>query len=214
MSAVEQKVLVVEDDAMVRSWVRLALRDSEFRVVGEAACAADTVELIERRRPELLLVDYRLAGETGTELIRSLRHACVTIPAVLMTANTETGLNEAVREAGGQGTALKTGSSDELLAALRAVAAGLTAFDPRHPARAPGRAMLSPREREALALVAKGATNSAIAGALGVGEETVKTLLARSFGKLGAHKRAEAVSRAHELGLLCTTSAAPNSSTT
>jgi DNA-binding NarL/FixJ family response regulator len=198
----ERKVLLIDDDAMVRGWVRLALSDAEFRVVGEAVHADEALDLIERRRPELLLIDYRLPGQTGTELIRSLRRAGITTPAILMTANTETGLNETVREAGGQGTTLKTGSSEELLRALRTVAAGRTAFDVRHPTRAAGRGTLSPREREALALVAKGATNGAIAAQLGVGEETVKTLLARSFGKLGARKRAEAVSRAHELGLL------------
>jgi len=198
----EQTVLLVEDDAMVRGWVRQALRDSEFRIAGEAERGSDVPDLIERRRPDLLLVDYRLPDQSGTELIRELRRAGIATPAVLMTAHNEGGLNEAVREAGGQGSTLKTGSTDELLRVLRTVADGRSAFDARHPPRAAGRALLSPREREALKLVAGGATNSSIAVTLGVGEETVKTLLARSFAKLGAHKRAEAVSRAHELRLL------------
>ena len=202
MSDREHTVLVVEDDAMVRGWVRHALRDSEFRVVGEAERGSDVAALIARRRPELLLVDYRLPDQSGTELIRALRRDGITTPAILMTANNEGGLNESVRESGGQGTTLKTGSPTELLHALRAVADSRDSYDPRHPPRAPGRALLSPREREALKLVAAGATNGAIAAALGIGEETVKTLLARSFAKLGARKRAEAVSRAHELRLL------------
>jgi len=202
MNRGEQTILLVEDDAMVRGWVRQALRDSEFRIAGEAEHGRDVAELIERRRPDLLLVDYRLPDQSGTELIRELRRVGIATPAVLMTANNESGLNEAVREAGGQGSTLKTGSADELLRALRTVADGQNAFDARHPPRAPGRALLSPREREALKLVAAGATNNSIAATLGVGEETVKTLLARSFAKLGARKRAEAVSRAHELRLL------------
>jgi DNA-binding NarL/FixJ family response regulator len=199
---VEPSVLVVEDDAMVRGWVRLSLRDSEFRIVGEAEDAVQARALIERRRPDVLLVDYRLPDQAGTELIRDLRQEGFAAPVVLMTANNERGLNEAVRAVGGQGTVLKTGSTEEMLGALRGVLAGGQAFDPRHPPRDPSQSALSRREREVLRLVATGATNRDVALELGVGDETVKTLLSRTFAKLGARRRAEAVSRAHELGLL------------
>jgi DNA-binding NarL/FixJ family response regulator len=195
-------VLLVEDDAMVRGWVRISLRDSEFRIAGEAEDAVQARGLIERRRPDILLVDYRLPDQAGTELIRDLRRGGFTAPAVLMTANNERGLNEAVRAAGGQGSVLKTGSTEEMLAALREVLAGREAFDSRHPLRDRSRGALSRREREVLRLVAAGATNRDVAAQLGVGDETVKTLLSRTFAKLGARKRAEAVSRAYELGLL------------
>ena len=202
MTSEELSVLVVEDDAMVRGWVRLSLRDSEFRIVGEAEDAVQARSLIERRRPDVLLVDYRLPDRAGTELIRDLRHEGFDTPIVLMTANNERGLNEAVRAVGGQGTVLKTGSTDEMLDALRKVVEGESAFDPRHPPRDPSQGSLSPREREVLRLVAAGATNRDIAAQLNVGDETVKTLISRTFTKLGVRKRAEAVSRAHELGLL------------
>ena len=195
-------VLLVEDDSMVRGWVRLALRDSEFRLAGEASTAAEALELVRRRRPDLVLVDYRLPDRVGTEYVRDLRREGIDIPAVLMTANAERGFNEAVRDSGAQGSVLKSGKIDELLAALHAVLAGEPAFDPRHPRRPPGRAALSPREREVLRLVADGATNREIAAALGVGDETVKTLLARTFAKLGVRRRAEAVSAAYSRGLL------------
>jgi DNA-binding NarL/FixJ family response regulator len=198
----EISVLVVEDDAMVRDWIRLALEGSEFRVAGTAFSAAEARELAARRRPDLLLVDYRLPDGVGTELVRDLRHEGVAAPAVIMTANTERGFNEAAREAGAQGSVLKTGRVEELLGALRTVQAGGHSFDARHPKRAPGRGALSPREREVLSLVASGATNREIAETLGVGAETVKTLLARIFAKLGVRRRAEAVSEAHSRGLL------------
>jgi DNA-binding NarL/FixJ family response regulator len=198
----EPTVLIVEDDAMVRSWVRLSLRDSEFRIVGEAEDAVQARALMERRRPEIMLVDYRLPDQAGTELVRDLRRDGIDTPAVLMTANNERGFNESVRAAGGQGTVLKTGSTDEMLAVLRNVLAGGSAFDARHPPRNRSEAALSPREREVIRLVAGGATNRSIAAELGVSDETVKTLLSRTFVKLGVRKRAEAVSRAHELGLL------------
>jgi DNA-binding NarL/FixJ family response regulator len=198
----EVGVLIVEDDAMVRGWVRLSLRSSEFRVVGEAGDAALAVELCKRRVPDLLLVDYRLPDMVGTELVGELRRQGVGAPAVLMTANNERGMNEAAREAGAQGTVLKTGSAEELLLALRLVSDGGDSFDGRHPQRPSGQNALSPRERQVLELVASGATNREIATSLGLGGETVKTLLARTFAKLGVRKRAEAVAAAHTRGLL------------
>jgi DNA-binding NarL/FixJ family response regulator len=202
MSAQEVGILIVEDDSMVRGWVRLALEGSEFRIVGEAASADEAVSLLTRRVADVLLVDYRLPDGRGTELIRRLRRTGVTTPAVVMTASAEPGFNEAVREAGAQGTVLKTGSVDELATALRDVVDRGIAFDQRHPRRPAGEAALSPREREVLRLVAAGRTNTQIAEDLGIGAETVKTLVARVFAKLGVRRRAEAVSAAHDRGLL------------
>lgn len=198
----EREVILVDDDSMVRGWVRLALEGSGFRLAGEARSAEEALELVGRRRADVLLVDYRLPDRAGTELLRELRKQGNGTPVVLMTANSQEGFNEAVRECGGQGTVLKTGSVDELLKALLAVSAGAVSFDPRHPRRPAGAVSLTPREREILRLVAAGATNREIARELGVGAETVKTLLNRAFAKLGVHRRAEAVSVAHELGLL------------
>lgn len=202
MTEPEISVLLVDDDAMVRSWARLAITGIGFRVAGEASGAAEALELCRRRAPTLLLIDYQLGGSTGTDLLRELRGQGVTAPAVIMTANRQHGLNEAAREAGAQGTVLKTGSAEELVDALRLVAAGGVSFDARHPRRPPGRAALSRREREVLGFVAEGRTNREIAAALGVGDETVKTMLARTFAKLGVRRRAEAVSEAHRQGLL------------
>ncbi len=203
MNAVaERTILLVEDDSMVRGWVRLALEQTEFRLAGEAGSAAEAVELLQRRIPDVLLLDYRLPDRVGSELLRDLRRLGFDTPAVLMTANVERGFNEVAREAGAQGTVLKSGRIDDLLAALRGAVEGRHFFDGRHPKRAPGTRALSPREREVLQLVAEGATNREIAERLQVGEETVKTLLGRTFSKLGVRRRAEAVSAAHQLGLL------------
>ena len=197
----EISLLLVEDDAMVREWIESALRGSEFRLVGTASTAADGVELATHRNPELVLTDYRLPDRVGTELVRELRLRGIRTPAVVMTAHQVRGLNELAREAGAQGTVLK-GGSVELLGSLRAVCDGDQRFDARHPKRKPGQVALSPRERAVLQLVAAGQTNAEIALALGIGAETVKTLVQRAFQKLGTRRRAEAVSTAHELGLL------------
>jgi DNA-binding NarL/FixJ family response regulator len=198
----EVAILVVEDDAMVQDWLRAALDGSGFRLVGVAHTATEALDLVARRRPALLLVDQRLPDLVGTELIRKLRRLNINTPAVLMTANAEEGFNEAARDAGAQGTVLKTGKAGELLSSLGTIVAGRPSFDERHPRRAPGHAALSPREREVLRLVAAGSTNRDIAKTLSIGDETVKTLISRTFAKLGVHKRAEAVSEAHRRGLL------------
>lgn len=195
-------VLVVEDDAIVRAWVRLALKGSEFSVGGEAPTTAAALDLVARRRGDLLLVDHRLPDDLGTELVRQLRRKGNRAPAVIIAARAEPGLNEAAREAGAQGSVLKRGSSEELLGALRRVAGGDEAFDPSHPRRPPRRSALSPRERDVVRLLKTGATNREISEALGIGAETVKTLLSRSYEKLGVSRRAEAATAAHELGIL------------
>ncbi len=202
LKGVEVGLLLIEDDAMARSWIRLSLRTSEFRIEGEAASAVEALELLDAVDPDLLLVDDHLPDHRGTELVREVRRRQIAAPAVLMTANQERGFNETARDAGAQGTILKTGSPIDLLEALRAVLAGRPAFDARHPRRDPGRAALSPREREVLTLVAGGATNQEIARELGIGVETVKTLLGRTYSKLGVQRRAQAVAAAHDRGFL------------
>lgn len=198
----EVAVLLVEDDAIVRAWVRLALAESEFRIAGEASTAGEALELAGRRAPALLLVDHNLPDGTGTELVRTLRERGFLVPAVLMTAGATGGLNEAAREAGVQGTVVKSGRDDELLTALRTVLEGRSTFDPRHPQRTPAQTPLTPRERDVLRLVAAGGTNAEVAAQLGLGDETVKTLLGRIFLKLGVRRRAEAVAVAQRAGLL------------
>jgi DNA-binding NarL/FixJ family response regulator len=198
----EVSVLLVEDDAMVRDWIRLSLEGTHFRLAGIAASAAEAHELVKLRRPQLLLIDYRLPDGLGTELVRGLRRDGISASAVLMTANTMGGFNESAREAGAQGSFLKSGVIDELLRTLRAVADGRDSFDVRHPKPEPGRRNLSPREREVVRLMADGQTNRQIAKALELGEETVKTLVGRAFDKLGVRRRTEAVSEAHRRGLL------------
>lgn len=195
-------VLVVDDDAIVRAWVRLSLKGSEFRVAGEAASSREAVDLVERRRPGVLLIDYRLPDGLGTELVRGLRLAGVSAPALLITANPEAGLNELARKSGVQGVVRKRGSRDDLLAALRRVTGGETLADADNPPLRAARPALSPREREVLQLVATGLTNPEISVQLGLGVETVKTHLERAFRKLGVSGRTEATAEAARLRLL------------
>ncbi len=201
-SVASYSVVLIDDDPMVRGWVRLSLQGTEFRIIGEAGSTPEALALVARRPPDLILLDYRLQDGTGTRLLRDLRERGIASATVLMSSHEEPGFNEEAREAGAQGTVLKTGRPDELVEALRRASAGVDAFDVRYPRRPPGRGALSPRERAALRLVAAGATNREIAVELEVTAETVKTLLARSYSKLGVHRRAEAVVVAGSMGLL------------
>jgi DNA-binding NarL/FixJ family response regulator len=196
------ELLIVDDDAIVCAWLTASLAKTEFRVAGEAPSGAAALLLLERRRIDLLLVEFQLQDENGLELVRGLREQGRTTPVAIMTASAQSGLSEAAREAGAQATLLKRSKRGPLLAALRAVAAGKTWFDPAHPVRPKEESALAPREREVLTLVARGLTNREIAEQLALGEESVKTYLERAFGKLGVSRRAEAVSEAHRLGLL------------
>ena len=195
-------VLVVEDDAIVRDWVRLALEGSEFRVAGEASAGADALALLVRRAIDLVLVDQNLPDRLGTEVVRQMRRGGSQAPAVLMTASTQRGLNETAREAGVQASVIKSSDPERLLGAMRSALLGEELFDAAHPRRRRGEAPLAPREREVIGLVAEGNTNKEIAARLGIGDETVKTLLERTYAKLGVRRRAEAVIEARRRGIV------------
>ena len=138
----------------------------------------------------------------GAELVSRLRGLRVSVPVVLLSSIPERGFNENARAAGAQGTVLAAGSVGGLVAALRAVLRGEPSFDAAHPRRPAGQSALSRRERDVLRLAGRGATNREIANELKIGDQTVKTLLARSYAKLGVRRRADAVAVARGLGLL------------
>ncbi len=196
-------VMVVDDDAIVRDWVRQALGGTELRIAGEAGTAGEALEMLRRRHADVLLTDHWLADDQlGTELVRAFRREGMKLPVVLMTAHPERGLNEAAREAGIQASIVKSSDPGGLVAALRSVVEGGGFFDPQHPKRKEGEAPLAPRERDVIRLVAEGKTNRQVAAELGIGEETVKTLLERAYTKLGANRRADAVLEARRRGVV------------
>lgn len=181
--------------------MRAAVSGTEFRLAGEADRGADALHLVERRRPDVLLVDQLLPDWTGTELVKELRRRGWDMPVVLMTAAPREGLNEEARDAGVQGTVLKSADVGVLLATLRSIAGGESALRAPHPP-AVRRVQLSPREREILQLVAEGNSNTEVAARLEISTESVKTMLYRAFDKLGVRRRSEAVAEAHRRGLL------------
>ncbi|GAB3112234.1 response regulator transcription factor [Streptomyces calidiresistens] len=204
------RVLVVDDHPIVREGlVALLDRAGGVEVVGAAGDGEEAVALVATRSPDVVLMDLRMPGGDGVAATARITadHPGTRV-LVLTTWEGDHDILGAV-EAGARGYLLKAAPGEEILAGVRAVAAGETALSPpvaaRLVARARGggsRPRLSAREREVLGLVAEGLGNPDIARRLFIGEATVKTHLARIFVKLGVDDRTRAVTRALECGIL------------
>jgi DNA-binding NarL/FixJ family response regulator len=205
------RVLLVDDEPLVRHGLRAILAsEPDIEVVGEAADGAEAVSAARRYSPDVVCMDVRMPGVDGlraTELVLALPSP----PRVLVVTTFES--DDHVRDAllaGASGFLLKRASADQVIAAVRAVAAGDSLVFPeavrrlatrRRPTPWEGPA-LTPRESDVLALVARGMTNAEIALALTVGVETVRTHVANLLAKLGARDRTQAVVLAYDRGLV------------
>lgn len=209
MSAEVITLVVADDHPVVRDGLRGMFESApDFAVLGEAADGVAAVELVARLDPDVVLMDLRMPGGGGVDAIAELtRRGARTRVLVLTTYDTDTDTLPAI-EAGATGYLLKDAPRDELFAAVRAAAEGRTVLSPAvasrlvRRVRAPGDEPLSSREREVLALVAKGTSNRDIAKELFISEATVKTHLTHIYGKLGAKDRAAAVATAYGRGIL------------
>ena len=208
----EITLLLVDDHPVVRDGLRgMFETGSGFRVLGEAADGVEGVALALSLDPDVVLMDLRMPGGSGDDAIGELtRRGTRARILVLTTYDTDTDTLPAI-EAGATGYLLKDAPREELFAAVRAAAEGRTVLSPavasrlvtrvRTPA-APIDQSLSAREREVLALVAKGTSNREIAAALFISEATVKTHLTHIYTKLDAKDRAAAVAVAYQKGIL------------
>jgi len=204
------RIVVVDDHPIVRQGLVATLDDEpDFEVVGAASSAEEAVGLVQRQRPEVILLDLELPGASGVEAIPRLREASPASRILVFTAyDTDERVLSAVR-AGAGGYLLKGAAVAEIASAVRSVAGGETVLAPSAAARladavrAPrGAGPLTAREREVLRLVAQGLPGKQIAGALGISERTVKFHTASLIRKLGADNRAQAVALAAQRGLL------------
>jgi DNA-binding NarL/FixJ family response regulator len=210
------RILVVDDHPVVREGLVAMLQtQADFEIVGEAGSGAEALALLDRLRPDLVLLDLELPGIDGVGVLRELRGRDSAPRVIVFTVfDTDDRIIAAV-EAGAAGYLLKGAPRSELFAAIRAVYAGGSLLQPlvassvlRHvagrDARRPdaGRISLTPREREVLELLARGKSNKEIAASLGVAERTVKFHVSALFTKLGAANRTEAVRRGIQAGLV------------
>jgi DNA-binding NarL/FixJ family response regulator len=198
--------MIVDDHAIVREGLRgMLAAEPGMEVAAEAASGDEAVALAPRVRPDVILMDLRMPGGDGVSAIERLGPGHRVL--VLTTFEDDADIVRAVRS-GAAGYLLKDASRADLAAAIRDVAAGRTVLAPSVSAKlsaaraAPAPAVLSAREAEVLALVARGLTNAEIGGRLFIGQATVKTHLLRVFAKLGVSDRTAAVMAAIEQGVL------------
>ncbi|MEO1061806.1 MAG: response regulator transcription factor [Actinomycetota bacterium] len=212
------RVVIVDDSEMVRTGFELILdHEDDLSVVGTASTGVEAIEVCRSRRVDVVLMDIRMPDLDGLAATR----AVLELPdppkvLVLTTFGLDEYVTEAVR-AGASGFLLKDGSADDLVAAIRAVAAGDGALSPAvtrivlqqmrstapgPPAKdVPGIAELTDRERDVLEQLTKGRSNAEIGEALFLSEATVKTHLGRVLTKLGVRDRVQAVIAAFEAGI-------------
>lgn len=203
------RVVIADDHPVVRAGLRALLSTAQdVEVVGEAETPGAAVELAVSLVPDLVLMDLQFGQElSGADATRRIR-ALDAPPYVLVLTNYDSdGDILGAVEAGASGYLLKDAPPHELLAGVRAAAAGESALAPAVASRlmarmrAP-RVSLSAREIEVLALVAEGASNGEIAGRLHITDATVKSHLVHVYSKLGVTSRTAAVSAARSLGIL------------
>lgn len=187
------RVLLLDDHDLVRRGLAAYLAtEPEITVVAITATLAAAEAALEAHHPDVALVDLLLPDGDGITLATAVARRSPQTRLVALTGFAEDHRVRRALDAGFAGYLLKTAAADEVVAAIRRVAAGQTALDPAVTgpllATAPG-AEFTPREREVLALLAKGASNAEIATALFIGEKTVKTHVSSLLGQAGVPDR-------------------------
>jgi DNA-binding NarL/FixJ family response regulator len=211
------RVLLVDDQELVRTGLRGILRPRfGFDVVGELDSGEQIVETVARLRPQVVIMDVRMPKVDGVTATRLLGEVPDSPPVLVLTTFEDEEILAGALRAGAAGFLLKGVPAEDLQRAVRAVAGGSFWLDPVVTGRVlatyregvapalpgPELDVLTPREREVLALVGAGLSNTEIAAELVLGEGTVKTHLGHIFAKLQLRDRAAAVVFAFDQGLV------------
>jgi DNA-binding NarL/FixJ family response regulator len=208
------RVVIADDEPLVVEGVRIVLETAGIEVAGTAHNGRDALAAVERRRPDVALLDLHMPGLGGLAVAERLGAASPGTRALVLTSFGDEGNVLSAVEAGVAGFVLKTCAPEELVAAVKAVAAGEAYLSPVvtrmvlglvAPESAPRRrdaveriARLAAREREVLDLVAEGLSNAEIAGRVHMSEATVKTYVSRVLAKLGCANRVQAAMLARD----------------
>jgi NarL family two-component system response regulator LiaR len=199
------RVLLVDDHLMVRRGLAAMLSAyDDFALVGEAGDGEEAVRLCEQLRPDVVLMDLLLPGMDGATATAAIRRRYPAIQVIALTSFREDDLLRRVVQAGAIGYLLKNAGAEELAAAIRAARAGQPTLAPEalpvlfhtvaHPAASGSE--LTEREREVLALLVRGMSNTAIAEQLVLSTRTVRGHVSNILAKLGVASRTEAVALA------------------
>jgi DNA-binding NarL/FixJ family response regulator len=209
------RVLVADDHALMRAAFRTILGAGGFAVIGEAADGDAALIEARRSQPDVVLMDVRMPGRDGLSATAQLASELPAVRVLVLTTFDDDEVLYGALERGAAGFLLKNASPEELLRAVARVAAGDSVLDPAVTGRVMARLArpgsrrdsgvllrLTEREKDVLALVARGFANSEIAERLTMGEQTVKTHVSRVLAKLGARDRVQAVIAAYETGFV------------
>lgn len=201
------RVIIADDHELAREGLRAMIaRDPGFVLVGEASSAEEAVSLTVSQSPDLAILDVQFGGASldGFFAARAIRSKAPHVGVLMVTLHDAPQFVSAAVQAGARGYMLKDASRSELIAAMKSVASGATAFpsrllvraldqEPQSPDAGANRlARLTAREREVLRHVARGLTNKAIARELGLSPGTVKVHVERLLAKLGVTDRTQA----------------------
>lgn len=209
------RIILVDDHEVVRLGLKALLdHHIQFEVIGEAATAKEALELVEKLRPDLVLMDIRLPGTSGIEACEQITSRFPDSKVVMLTSYADDEMLFSAIRAGASGYVLKQIGGDDLIRALEAVGRGEALLDPAVTQRvfqevrravkeeeSAAFANLSQQERHVLLLVSEGKTNREIAKSLFLGEGTVRNYVSSILSKLGVSNRAEAAAYAVEHNL-------------
>jgi DNA-binding NarL/FixJ family response regulator len=208
------RVVIADDQALVRTGFRMILSARGIEVVGEAADGVEAVDAVRRLHPDVVLMDIRMPTMDGLEATRRILATPSTCRVLILTTFDLDQYVYAALAAGASGFLLKDVTPEHLAAAVRLVTTGDALLAPSITRRLVERfatptpavhrdlSSLTPRELEVLTLMGQGLSNAEIATALTLSEATVKTHAARIFAKLTLRDRAQAVVLAYETGLI------------
>jgi DNA-binding NarL/FixJ family response regulator len=201
------RIFLADDHAVVREGLKSLIdAQPDMEVTGEAGDGNAACERVPELRPDVVVMDVSMPGMSGALATERLRQTCPQVKVLALTVHEDKGYLRQLLEAGAAGYVLKRAAAEELIRAIRTVAAGGVYLDPalaatvvggfvRKPAGkgVPQGADLSDRETEVARLVAAGHSNKEIAGQLGLSVKTVETYKSRSLEKLGLRSRADLV---------------------
>ena len=210
------RLLIIDDHEMVREGLKAMLTaEPDFEIVGDAANAEQAFELIERLRPDVILLDVRLPGVSGIDVCRTVTERYPETAVIVLTTFTDESLVAQCIQAGARGFIVKDIERFDLKRSIRAVARGEAAIDPKaavavlaqlrrasQAIQEPSPELLSPQQIVILRLVAQGLSSREIATQLYLSENTVKGYVQEILHRLGVKNRTEAVMVAVKQGWL------------
>jgi DNA-binding NarL/FixJ family response regulator len=203
------KILLADDHPLIIAGIRRTLEHVEdIEVVGEARTGEELLQLIDRRGPDIVLMDFKMPGVHGVEMIERIRAAWPDVKTVVLSACDDRPIIDAALHAGASAYVLKSAHTIDIASVLRQASSGAVfhapAAAPPRPGGAPAQSapLLTDRERSILSAVASGMTTSAISRDLWISEHTIKFHLTNIYRKLGVANRAGAVRYALENGIV------------